>query len=253
MSLLQEKEASDSQSISFNRIPIIDLTNMKSSDVNLRQALGKEIRDACINVGFFYGIRQVPTPSMTHWKELRSSLLSLESKMKLDKKKIANFRGYTARLDGENNAGDLRPEEFLFGWEELDIKSDANVWPPKAEASNFREAVLNYYHAAVHLGRLILPLFALALELPENYFEDKTKDTTAVATVLNYPPQTSQVDSPVIQLVAHSDWTASLLRLQPEIQALQVLNADGQWVNAPPIDGTLVIKYVLPSPSYAAK
>jgi isopenicillin N synthase-like dioxygenase len=36
-----------------------DLTNMKSSDVNLRQALGKEIRDACINVGFFYGIRQV--------------------------------------------------------------------------------------------------------------------------------------------------------------------------------------------------
>jgi len=28
-------------------------------------------------------------------------------------------------------------------------------------------------HAAVQLGRLMFPLFALALELPEDYFEDK--------------------------------------------------------------------------------
>lgn len=28
-------------------------------------------------------------------------------------------------------------------------------------------------HAAVYLGSLMFPLFALALELPENYFEDK--------------------------------------------------------------------------------
>lgn len=32
-----------------------DLTNIENSDINLRQALAKEIRDACINVGFFYG------------------------------------------------------------------------------------------------------------------------------------------------------------------------------------------------------
>ena len=28
-------------------------------------------------------------------------------------------------------------------------------------------------HAAVHLGRLMFPLFARALELPEDFFEDK--------------------------------------------------------------------------------
>lgn len=76
-SILQEKEAWDSQTISFSEVPVMsvhlgaiigidvhnvwdiysDLTNIKSSDNDLRQALAKQIRDACINVGFFYGIR----------------------------------------------------------------------------------------------------------------------------------------------------------------------------------------------------
>lgn len=73
-SILQEKEATDAQSISFSKIPVMsvhykykilayhavwciysDLANIKRSDNSLRQALAKEIRDACINVGFFYG------------------------------------------------------------------------------------------------------------------------------------------------------------------------------------------------------
>ena len=36
----------------------------------------------------------------------------------------------------------------------------------------------------------------------------------------------------------------TILWQQPEIQALQVLNSKKQWINATPIPGTLVIKYV---------
>lgn len=35
-----------------------------------------------------------------------------------------------------------------------------------------------------------------------------------------------------------------MLWQQPEIQALQVLNQDKKWVDAPPVSGTLVMKYV---------
>jgi hypothetical protein len=37
----------------------------------------------------------------------------------------------------------------------------------------------------------------------------------------------------------------TILWQEPQIQALQVLNADKKWIDAPPIDGTLVIKYDL--------
>jgi len=47
----------------------------------------------------------------------------------------------------------------------------ANVWP--SDLPGFRLAVLKYYHAAVNLGKLLFPLFALALYLPEDFFDDK--------------------------------------------------------------------------------
>ena len=68
--------------------------------------------------------------------------------------------GYTAFVGTNNNPGDaedLMPEEFRFGREELvddkgargeDVNdgalSDANVWPPKSEAPNFRDALVKY-------------------------------------------------------------------------------------------------------------
>jgi isopenicillin N synthase-like dioxygenase len=35
-----------------------------------------------------------------------------------------------------------------------------------------------------------------------------------------------------------------MLWQEPEIGALQVLNQDNKWIDAPPIPGTLVMKYV---------
>lgn len=35
----------------------------------------------------------------------------------------------------------------------------------------------------------------------------------------------------------------TILWQEPGIQALQVLNAQGKWIDAPPIPGTLVVKY----------
>jgi len=46
----------------------------------------------------------------------------------------------------------------------------------------------------------------------------------------------------VIGIGAHTDWECfTILWQEPGIQALQVLNSQKQWINAPPIEGTLVI------------
>ncbi|KAL7279630.1 hypothetical protein ACG7TL_006036 [Trametes sanguinea] len=281
MSLVQAaREAEVAEA--FEDIPIIDLKDVDSPDPTVRRALGKAVRDACINVGFLYvknhGIsEEIIEKALSESKEFFS--LPLEKKMELDIRKTSNFKGFNPVLSSNNdplNRGDLH-EGFEFGWEELQareydekraandgVMAGANVWP--TDVPGFRESTLGYYHAAVNLGRKLFPLFALALDLPEDFFDDKaraTRNSAAIMRVLHYPPQTGPVDDRVIGIGAHTECALGLLRKfnhshalrhlfssfecftilwqEPGIQALQVLNKQNQWIDAPPIPGTLVV------------
>ncbi|OJT13003.1 hypothetical protein TRAPUB_10480 [Trametes pubescens] len=222
MSLVQAAQDAESAE-AFDQIPIIDLKDIDDANPETKKALGKAVRDACINVGFLY-VRNHGIPEETIDKALSASKeffsLPLDQKIELDIRKASNFKGYNAILTSNNdplNRGDLH-EGFEFGWEELDPRAaddkrandgamaGANVWP--SELPGFRESVLSYYHAAVDLGRKLFPLFALALDLPEDFFADKC---------------------------------FTILWQEPGIQALQVLNKQNQWIDAPPIPGTLVV------------
>jgi len=179
-----------------------------------------------------------------------------EAKMEIDSRKTPNFKGYLPLLSGNNDpegAGDLQ-EGFQFGWEspnkdddiDLDkssgVMAGANVWPSEEQVPRFRQTALEYYYSAVNLGKALFPLFALALNLPENFFDDKTQHSAAIMKLLHYPPQTGPFDERSIGIGAHTDWECfTILWQQPGIQALQVLNSNKQWVNAPPIPGSLVI------------
>jgi len=179
--------------------------------------------------------------------------------MKLNHKTVAGFKGYSPPLDANidptnNNKGDFH-EGFEIGWEELERKAidekrtndgamaGANVWPSD-DCPGFRHACLEYYHAAMGVGRALLPLFALALELPETYFADMTKNSAAIMRTLHYPLQDGHpdVDDETPGIGAHTDFECfTILWQQPDIQVLQVMNSEKRWINAPPITDTLVI------------
>ncbi|RDX46574.1 Clavaminate synthase-like protein [Lentinus brumalis] len=237
----------------FEDIPIINLADARHPDTEVRRALAVEIRNACINVGFFYVKNHgIPEETISSTVEAAKRFFALPSstKMAMDIHKTPNFKGYTALL-GENtnpeNRGDLH-EGFDIGWEEPAGSSRTddgamtgeNVWPDGLPG--FREAVLEYYHTAVRLGQSLFPLFALALDLPENFFDDKTTKPAAIMRLLYYPPQTGPVDDRVQGIGAHTDYECfTILWQQDDVKALQVLNANGKWVDAVPIPGTLVV------------
>ncbi|KAI6042658.1 hypothetical protein EDC04DRAFT_908757 [Pisolithus marmoratus] len=235
-------------STAFEEIPIIDLANATSGDPALRCSLAADIRNACVTVGFFYvknhGIPEEVISKVASAAE-RFFSLPIETKMKLDIHASSNFKGYTALLAENanlNNKGDLH-EAFDFGWEsdETAYSSDGamvgrNVWPN--DLPGFREDLLAYYDAAVRLGLLLFPLFALALGLPEDFFADKG----AIARLLHYPPQPPQPMEGVEGIGAHTDYECfTILWQQDDTPALQVMNTDGRWIDAPPIPGTLVL------------
>jgi len=254
MSLIRAAERAEN---AFSNIPIIDIQDIDSPDASTKRKLAEAVRDACINVGFLY-VKNHGIPEKLIENALASSKdffsLPEEKKAELDIKKTPNFKGYNGLLRSNNDpesAGDMH-EGFEFGWEEIVPKGEdekrandgvmagANVWPDNMPG--FRENVLSYYHAAVELGRKLFPLFALALDQPDTFFDDKTKNSAAIMRILHYPPQTGPVDDRVIGIGAHTDFECfTILWQEPGIQALQVLNAQKQWIDAPPIPGTLVV------------
>ncbi|KAI0793028.1 Clavaminate synthase-like protein [Irpex lacteus] len=238
----------------FEQIPIIDLADLHSTDPAERRALADLIRDACINVGFFY-VKNHGVPPETISKALSAGKsffgLPQAAKDAIDIHKSENFKGYTALL-GENtnpeNRGDLH-EGFDLGWEELDgsVRDDdgamtgGNVWPDPTSLPGFREDVLEYYHAVVHLGKALFPLFALALDLDEDFFADKITKPAAIMRLLHYPPQEGIVDDRIQGIGAHTDYECFTILWQDDVPALQVLNNDDKWIDAVPIPGTFVV------------
>ncbi|KAI0049430.1 Clavaminate synthase-like protein [Auriscalpium vulgare] len=242
----------------FDEIPVIDLHGAAAADAGARRELADQIRDACVNVGFFYVTNHgIPEPVTLHALDAAKQFFSLpdDAKTELDIHKSTNFKGYTALL-GENsnpeNRGDLH-EGFDLGWEQFEDGASrsaaddgpmagANVWPDEAAVPGFRAAALAYYHAAVRLGQFLFPLFALALDLPEDFFSDKITKPAAIMRLLYYPPQDGAVDDRTIGIGAHTDYECfTILWQQSGIEALQVLNTTGKWIDAVPIPGSLVV------------
>ena len=79
---------------------------------------------------------------------------------------------------------------------------DVNVWPTQL-GEPFKKSIMNYYDAVTRLGRKLLQIFALSLNLDETYFDKYVTLPAVIARVLYYPPQTGEVDVKELGIGAH--------------------------------------------------
>ncbi|ORX37422.1 hypothetical protein BD324DRAFT_626130 [Kockovaella imperatae] len=246
----------------FKDIPIIDLSNARSNSVDARRKVAIEVRNACLNAGFFFVQNHgVPKHVVQGGFDAAKVFFEQDNQVKesVDISKSDNFRGYMKLLSGNANPeskGDLH-EAFNLG---LDPSLDAaprghktseglshsdNLWPTVEVwkgAASFRQAVLGYYSAVLTLGQSLFPLFALALDLPEDFFADKVQHPAAIMRLLHYPgtPKDRQKEeNPGIG--AHTDYECFTILAQGGVPGLQVMNRKGDWIDAPYIPDTFVI------------
>ncbi|NHN88616.1 isopenicillin N synthase family dioxygenase [Acetobacter conturbans] len=241
------------QRTAFTEIPMIDLAGMMSRDAAVRREVGEAVRRACTEVGFFYVCHHGVDPqSLARCYAVSKAffMLSEAEKCEIHIRNSENHRGYGPLLEENTNPdsqGDLHEAFDLAGdipQTDPDVLAGKrlygpNLWP--RHPAGFRDAVLECRSALVGLGHTIFRAFALALGLEEDYFQPLVEKPCAHMRILRYPPQKGVINEKQIGIGAHSDYECFTILHQNGESALQVLNAAGTWIEAPPIPGTFVI------------
>lgn len=241
--------------VPLKNLPVIDLSPItRGQDLEARRRLGREIRDACVNIGFFYltghNIPEAELDESVAWGH-RFWALPLEERQKLQK--TTESRGLGFIPSGGTNAGydtavDTR-EVFSMSREVMEAEPEEGRhsagrtrWPDEKLLPGFKTFIQPHLLKRQQLTRQLLQGFALSLELPENYFED-SHHFLGCNLVYNYYPATDPAKMGRTQwgISPHTDYGTLTLLWQDKLGGLEIRNAAGEWIAGPPIDGAFVV------------
>jgi isopenicillin N synthase-like dioxygenase len=114
-----------------------------------------------------------------------------------------------------------------------------NIWP--ASVPGFREAFTAYYLALEALACDVMRIFALALDLPERFFDDKIDKHFSNMTAFYYPPLSKAPALGQLRGGAHTDFgSITLVYGHPSAAELQVWTGR-DWEDVPLMPGTFVV------------
>jgi len=235
----------------MSSLPIISLAGLRSDVPAERQATAEELGRACREVGFFYVTDHgIPGSVCKDAFDLADQIFALpaEDKMRLSIKRSPHNRGYVAMADEKLNpaAGADMKEAFNIG---TDFPADdpdvlagkpfrgVNFWPP---IDGWRERALDYLQHCLELGRTIHRGFSLDLGLDENFFTGHLTLPIATLRMLRYPSSVDTIEREDGGAGTHTDYGNITILATDEVAGLEVLNRQGEWIQAPYVPGTFV-------------
>lgn len=225
-------------------LPVLDLRDAAQNP----EAFRLHLREATHTSGFFYLTGHgIPAHAINEVLSLAREFFALPdaSKDAISQLKSPQFRGYS-RLGGELTNGEVDWREQIDIGPELPVVDGAegywhlqgpNLWPP--QPSGFRRAFEEWSAALSSVGLRLLRHWAASLGAVESFFDAAFSGYPAtLLKVVRYPGSFENPQG----VGAHKDsGVLTLLLLEPSSTGLQVEVAPGEWVDAPPLDGTFVV------------
>ena len=112
-----------------------------------------------------------------------------------------------------------------------------NRWPD--DLPGFRETVLAYTDAVDSLGRRLLPVCAVALDLPPDYFDAAFAQSQFSFRLSHYPPVEAEANQ--FGIAPHTDANFMTFLAQTDVPGLQVRMPSGEWVGVPYVPGSFAV------------
>jgi isopenicillin N synthase-like dioxygenase len=218
--------------------------------------VAREVGYACENIGFFYALNHgVPEALIDRAFAASRHFHALPLEEKLELRLNENNIGYlpiNASVQGASTVHKAtRPnqnESFFIshdrGADHPDVIAGMplrgrNQWP--ALLPDIREPMTTYFHALGAMCDRMLPVFAVALGMPADFFARFfTNEGHANLRFLHYPPQDPGEDN-LFGQAPHTDNSFMTALARTDVPGLAVRLPSGEWFPPPVIPGTFLI------------
>ncbi|KIX07665.1 uncharacterized protein Z518_02319 [Rhinocladiella mackenziei CBS 650.93] len=240
--------------MSFSSIPILDLSQSRFPETKPQFLI--DLRHALLEVGFLYIKNTGIPPSLVEEViQLGKAFFNLpeEKKLEIEMKNAPSFLGY-------NKLG-MEITRFKTDWrEQIDLSTPhpvpgpndplyrnllaPNQWPDPEALPRFREVYEEYMARMGDMSMEFTSLIAEAIGLPADAFAQFFDEAQQhKLKIVKYPDlEELGVEGEAQGVGPHKDSMLTSYLLQASHhKGLQVQNAEGQWVDCPPLDGTFVV------------
>jgi isopenicillin N synthase-like dioxygenase len=235
-------------------IPTLDIGAYLAGEPGTRERLGRELRHISETVGFFYlAGHDVPQTLIgeTFAQTRRFHALADEVKEKIPRTYNAGYLRMGGVVSKNSKILDgTRPDMVASFIINRDRTPDdpaviagkpfrgLNHWPE--DLPGYRESIVRYFNRIEKLGQKLMPLWAAALDLPENYFEPMFREPHMSLRLSHYPPQ-REIGNRQYGISPHTDNCLMTLLAQTEVPGLAVRMPSGHWRIADIIPGTFLV------------
>ena len=229
-------------------IPVIDLQAYFSNpDAQTLGAAAAQLRSACETVGFFSIVgHQVPAALVaamfTSAQDFHALPIDTKQALAMDRPDWpvggvgylpVKHRKLPARDKGNLN------EAFIVKRDHVLTQND-NQWPDEDTLPGFRDTVTRYAAALEALGKRMLPVFACALEMPPDFFDDAFVSPLYRLRMTHYPPQ-PDVPADEFGIAPHVDTTFCTILAQDRPGLTIYSERRRQWIRAPLLENAFIV------------
>jgi isopenicillin N synthase-like dioxygenase len=233
-------------------VPVVDIAAFRAGGHEDRVRVARAFGDALERVGFVTITGHGVDPELidaTYRAVAEFFALPYAEKLRANPPEQVKMRGYlpvgiesvAATLDARAPA-DLCEALVFAGLSRRAPRPNAlpNLWPGRPE--RLRDLVTRYDAAMVALGRQLVRLSALALDLPEDHLDAYFDEPGVTLRFVNYPDQPDPPLAGQLRYGAHHDYGGlTILRQDSAPGGLQVCDPQGTWHDVPPSGDGFVI------------
>ena len=244
----EQWDTSNPEDARADDIPTIDLeAYFKSESDNDLNVVAEQLRIACEETGFFsivgHGVSaQDLSNTFDQVRQFHSMPVGYKKTVLMDRPEWpVGGMGYLplknhklpARATGNVN------EAFIVKCDD-ELSMNDNQWPDAQELPKFRAQIEHYANQVTSLGKRLLPIYARALDMPTDYFDEAFTKPLYRLRMTHYPAVALEPEN-AFGIAPHVDTSFCTLLAQDQPGLTIFSERRKVWVNAPVVENSFIV------------